>query len=193
VRLEGEASRSGRVKRLAVLIGILIIPLIVCKSPTSPNGQGEADIIVSNEYGETVDIYMDGSFKFSLRHKNSIEIDNVSLEEHELEAKIVGTETVIDSETITVEEKTDYTWTVQDPPDINVTNEYGATLKIYLDGNHQFELVDKEDRWIIDVSYGERFLKAVRASDGQEAASTTIKVDDNTDYSWTITKISAVF
>ena len=152
--------------RLVGLIGILILPLITCKSPTSPDGQGEADIIVVNEYGETVDIYMDGSFKFSLRHKSSIEIDNVSLEEHELEARLVGTETVIDSETITVEEKTDYTWTVEDPPDINVTNQYGATLKIYMDGNYQFDLADKENRWIMDVSYGERFLKAIKASDG---------------------------
>jgi hypothetical protein len=193
VRLEGKARRSRSAKRLASLITILILPLITCISPTSPNGQGEADIIVSNEYGETLDIYMDGVFKFSLRHKNTIEIDNVSLEDHELEAKKVGTETVIDSETITVEEKTDYTWTIEDPPDINVTNEYGTTLKIYMDGNYQFDLVDKENRWIIDVSYGERFLEAIRASDGHEAASTTIKVDDNTDYSWTIEKISIVF
>jgi hypothetical protein len=179
--------------RPAVLIGILIISLISCKSPTSPDGAGEADIIVSNEYGETVDIYMDGSFKFWLRHKSTIEIDNVSLEEHELEARTVGTETVIDSETITVEEMTDYAWTVQDPPDINVINEYGATLRIYLDGSYQFELVDQEDRWLMDVPYGERFLKAVRVSDGQDVASTTINVDDNADYSWTIGKISATF
>ncbi|MDH7511481.1 MAG: hypothetical protein QHH14_00870 [Clostridiales bacterium] len=193
MRLEKESRRWRGAIRLVGLIGILILPLVTCKSPTSPNGQGEADIIVSNEYGETLDIYMDGSFKFSLRHKNSIEIDNVSLGEHELEAKIVGEETVVDSETISVEDKTKYTWTIEDPPDINVTNNFGTSLKIYMDGNYQFDLVDKENRWIIDVPYGERFLKAMRTSDEKEAASTTIKVDDNADYSWTIVKISVVF
>lgn len=169
-----------------VFTGILLFTLIRCKSPTSPNGQGEADIIVYSKYDETLDIYMDGNFLFSIGYKSSIEIDNVSLEEHELEAKKINTDIVIDKETITVEEKIDYTWTIDDPPDINVTNNFGKTLKIYMDGEYQFDLVDEENRWIIDVPYGERFLKATTASDGKEVASTTIHVDENKDYSWTI-------
>ncbi len=169
-----------------ILTGILVMTLIRCKSPTSPNGQGEADIIVYSKYEETLDIYMDGNFLFSIGYKSSIEIDNVSLEEHELEAKKTNTDIVIDKETITVEEKADYSWTIDDPPDINVTNNFGKTLKIYMDSEYQFDLVDEENRWIIDVPYGERFLKATRASDGKEVASTTIHVDENKDYYWTI-------
>jgi hypothetical protein len=173
-------------------MGLLIFSGISCKSPTSP-AEGEADIIVYNDYGETLDVYMDGVFKFSSRHKSSIEIDNVELGEHELEAKKIDTGAVVDSGTVEVTDYIDYTWTIDDPPDINVTNKYGKTLKIYMDGNYQFDLANEENRWIIDVSYGERFLKAVKASDGQEAASATIKVDTNTDYSWTIEKISTGF
>jgi hypothetical protein len=67
-----------------------------------------------------------------------------------------------------------------------VINQFGKTLKIYMDGDFQFDLANEEDRWIIDVAHGERFLKAFRASDAQEIASITIHVDENTDYSWTV-------
>jgi len=173
---------------LLALMAILAFSWVGCKSPTSPDGAGEADIVVTNDYeeGETVDIYMDGEFKFSIGFKVTIEIDNVSLEEHTLEAKLNATGALVDSETIEVVEYTDYYWTVDDPPDIKVINQFGKTLKITMDGDYQFDLANEENRWIIDVAYGERFLKAFRASDGQEIASTTIRVDENTDYSWTV-------
>ena len=169
-----------------ILTGIFILASIRCKSPTSPNGQGEADIIVYSEYDETLDIYMDGNFLFSLGYKGCIEIDNVSLEEHELEAKERNTGLIIDSETIEVNEKIDYAWVIDDPPDINVINKYGKTLEIYMNGEYQFDLVDEENRWIIDVTFGEHFLKAIRASDKGQVASVTINVEENRDYSWTI-------
>lgn len=171
---------------ISILTGILVMTLIRCKSPTSPNGQGEADIIVYSKFEETLDIYMDGKFLFSIEYKWSIEIDNVSLGEHELEAKERSTGVIVDTEVITVEEEIKYIWTIEDPPDINVTNQYEKTLQIYMDSEYQFDLVDEENRWIIDVPYGERFLKATRASDGKQVASTTIHVDENKDYSWTI-------
>jgi hypothetical protein len=176
--------------RIAGLLGILGLALVQCKSPTSPEGKGEADITVINDSGETVDIYLDGEFKFTLKHKWSIEIDNVSLEQHELEARELNTGKVIDQETLDVEEKIDYSWTVGDPPDIKVINDYGKALAIYMDGDYQFDLAREESRWIIDVAYGERFLKAIDTSTGQEVASTSIKVDNNEDYSWTIEKIT---
>jgi len=175
---------------IVTLMGILALSLIRCKSPTSPEGKGEADIIVTNDCGETVDIYMDGVLKFALKHKWTIEIDNVSLGEHEIEARELTTGRLIDSDTIDVQEKIDYTWTIGAPPSIKVTNNFGKSLTIYMDGNYQFNLVDDESRWIMGVSYGERYLKAIDTSSGQEAASTTIKVDKNEDYYWTIEKIT---
>lgn len=179
---------------ILVVIGILIFSLINCESIFGPSTEEsteededeEARIIVYNNYGESLDIYMDGIFQFSLEHGDDDKIRDVSLDEHELEAKKPNTNTVVDSETIDVTSYTDYTWTVDDPPDINVINQYGKTLKIYMDETYQFDLVDEEDRWIIDVAFGEHFLKAVKAVDGKEVASTTIDVDENIDYSWVI-------
>jgi hypothetical protein len=174
--------------RLLAMMAVMALSWFGCKSPTSPNGDGEADIVITNDYeeGVTVDIYMDGEFRFSMGFKMTIEIDNVSLEEHKLEARDNATGASIDSEKVDVVELTDYYWVVDDPPDIKVANQFGQTLKIYMDGTYQFDLADEEDRWIVDVARGDRFLEAVRTSDGQEIASTTIHVTENTDYSWTV-------
>lgn len=186
ITLKKQFINSSLIFGILALLGVFVIASISCKSPMSPGGEGEADIIVYNDYGESLDIYMDGNFQFSLGHKSYIEIDNVSLGTHELEAKRMDTEVIIASATIEVEEKVDYTWTIDDLPDINVTNMYGETLEIYMDGDYQFDLVDEENRWILDVPYGERFLKAERASDSEQVASVTINITENKDYSWII-------
>ena len=173
---------------LTVLIEFLIWPIFHCKSPTSPNNEGEADIIVYSKVPETLDIYLDGEFQFFITYKNSKEIDNVSHDLHLLEAKIEGTDTVFISDSIEVEENIDYAWYLEDPADINVINNFDETLQIYMDGEYQFDLVDEEDRWILDVPWGERFLKAIRSRDGKQVASTTIRVTEDEDYVWTISK-----
>lgn len=174
-------------------IGLGILALVLapagCKSPTSPE-DGEADILITNEVGETVDLYMDGELRFSIGDKWTIEIDNVDLAEHVLEARRAGTDAVIDSTTIDVASRIDYAWTIDDPPDIKVTNASGQAVSVEMDGVLQFRLEDDEDRWINDVAYGNRFLKARRLSDGRDVASTTITVDENEDYAWTISVIS---
>lgn len=179
---------------ILIFVGILIFSSISCESIFGPSTEEEeeeeedeeARIIVYNNYGESLNIYMDGSFQFLLEHEDDEKIRNVSLDEHELEAKNPSTNAVVDSEEIDVTDYVDYTWTIDDAPDINVTNNYGKTLKIYMDEIYQFDLVDEENRWIIDVAFGEHFLKAVKAADSKEVASTTIDVDENTDYTWVI-------
>lgn len=180
---------------LFLMMGILLFSSVSCKSifgpdeetaaPTTEEGT-EARIVVTNKYGESLDIFMDGQFQFALGHKAQGTIRYVTLQDHVLEAKKQSTDTVVASTTISVASKIDYPWVINDPPDINVINSYGRTLKIYMDGDYLFNLVDEENRWIIDVPYGERFLKAIRASDDKEVASITINVAENKDYSWTI-------
>ena len=172
--------------RILVLTGVSVFLLMNCHSPTSPGGEGEADIIIYNEYGESMDIYLDGGFKFTIQHNSHIEMDDVSHGEYEFVAKKANENEIIDSETILVEEDIDYTWVIDDPPDIRVYNYSGETLEIYMDGDYQFDMVDEEDRWIIDVPYGKRFLLARRKSDGNQIASITINADKNADYVWTI-------
>ena len=174
------------IMRFALVLGAVILASAACKSPTSTDAGGEADIIVTNDYGSAVDIYMDGEFKFTIGDKWSIEIDDVEIDEHLLEAKQTGTQTVIVSDTIDVTELTDYTWTVDDPPDIDIINNSDEILKIYLDGTYKFEIGEEEDRWITDVAFGERLLQAFSAETGLEVASTTIKIEEYKDYTWTI-------
>jgi hypothetical protein len=178
-----------------ILIGILVFALVGCESIFGPNTDDdddddddgeEARIVVTNNYDESLDIYMDGMFQFVLADEESDKIRNVALDEHDLEAKLTGTSTVVDSETFDVTTYTDYAWTIDDAPDINVINNYGVTLKIFMDGNYQFDVVDEEDRWIMNVSFGEHFLKATKASDDKEVASTTLNIAANKDYTWTI-------
>ena len=171
---------------LALILGTTIFALVACKSPTSTDASGEADIIITNDYGSAVDIYMDGEFKFTIADKWTIEIDDVEIKEHLLEAKETGTQTVIVSNTIDVTERTDYAWTVDDPPDIDIINNSDEILRISLDGTYMFEIGEEEDRWIMDVAFGERLLQAFSAETDLEVASTTIKVEEYKDYTWTI-------
>lgn len=179
--------RALMIRRVAlIMMGIATFMLGACKSPTSTDASGEADIIVTNDYGDAVDIYMDGEFKFTIGDKWTIEIDDVELDEHLLEAKQVDTQTIIVSDTIDVAERTDYAWTVDDPPDIDIINNTDEILRVYLDGAYQFEIGEEEDRWINDVALGERFLQAFSAATGLTVASITIKVEEYKDYTWTI-------
>lgn len=183
-------TRAARQPAAAVVTvaAVVLISSWCCKSPTSPSG-GEADIIVASLWNDPVDVFMDGAFRFSLGYKESGEIDNVSRSTHLLEARSRVTGEVVAQKELAVSEKTNYTWTIDHRARINCANSFGETLKIFMDGIFQFDLADKENRWLIDVALGNHFLAAYKTSDGKEAASITLKVTENKDYSWTISVI----
>ena len=149
----------------------------------------EADIIVASLWNDPVDVFMDGAFRFPLGYKESGEIDNVSRSTHLLEARSRVTGEVVAQKELAVSEKTNYTWTIDHRARINCANSFGETLKIFMDGIFQFDLADKENRWLIDVALGNHFLAAYKTSDGKEAASITLKVTENKDYGWAISVI----
>lgn len=167
------------------LILCLIITGIFCKSPVAPKN-GEADIIIANDINQTLDIYLNGNFEYSLPYGHSFEIDNIALGTYKLEAMTEGTSILRASTIIEVASYEDYTWYIDDPADINVVNSSGINLKIYFDGSFIFDLADEENRWILDVIHGEHFISAQRVSDGTTIASITLKIDEDTDYTWTI-------
>jgi hypothetical protein len=173
---------------LAGVLVLLAMTLPGCKSSTSTDTSDTtttvARILVTNTYGKTLEIFMDGSSQFALTNGNGGTITNVSIATHTMEGKLLDG-TVIDTTTIDVTSLTDYSYLI-DRPDINVTNAFGETLKIYYDDVYQFTIVDDENRWLIGVSLASHFLKATRASGDTEVASTTINVAQNKDYSWTI-------
>jgi hypothetical protein len=193
--MKSEGRDRSRGVGLMLLVGFLVLVLAGCESLFGPSSDSSSDsssddeearIIVTNNANETLDIYMDGVFQFTLADSESDKIRDVTKDEHELEAELPGTSTVYDDETIDVTSYTDYSWTIGDSPDIDIINNYGLTLKIYMDGNYQFDIVNEEDRWIMNVSMGEHFLKAAKASNGEEVASTTLDITANKDYTWTI-------
>lgn len=193
------AMRDGRPGRgrpaILFLVGILILTLTGCESIFGPSSSdddseddddGEARIIIYNNYGTELAFYMDGVFQFLIAHGDSDKIRDVTLDDHDLEARLPGTSTVVETKEIDVTDYQDYTWTIDDPPDINVVNQYGVTLQIYMDGTYRFDVADEENRWLMSVSFGEHILRAVKVSDNREVASTTLDIDENTDYTWTI-------
>jgi len=174
---------------LAGLMILLALSLPGCKSNTTTTTDdttttAQARIVVTNTYGQTLEIFMDGTSQFTLTNGNSSTIKNVTVDTHTMEARTTAG-AVIDTTTIDVTSLTDYAYAI-DRPDIDVTNRWGETLKIYMDGTYQFTIVDDENRWLIAVPLASHFLKATRVSDDSEVASITINVTQNKDYSWTI-------
>lgn len=109
--LKGRAKIWSRNLQAFALIGILVFALSSCDSIFGTDE--EASITVSNQYGETLDIYMDEKLEFTLENEDEAVIEDVSLEEHNLEAKTEGTDDVVASTTITVEAEENYTWTIE--------------------------------------------------------------------------------
>jgi hypothetical protein len=183
-----DSKKVTRFIQIGILIGLMSLFLVNCSTTddTEEDVDGEADIFITNDFGESLDVYMDGIYQFIIDHNQTEEIDDVALEEHYLEAKRLGTDEVIATKDIEVASDANYTWTIDDPADINVTNDSGISLKIYIDGEYLFDLVNEENRWIIDVTWGSHLITARKLSDSNEYASTTIEVDENQDYSWTI-------
>jgi hypothetical protein len=125
----------------SLLLGLVIFSVFIapaCKSPTSPNGEGEADIVVLNEYGEPLNIFLDQNFVCTLHFKSNFEIDNVSFGFHDLEARTVDADAIVDAMTLDIEANTDYEWEIDDPADINLKNYSGETVKVYMDDEYVY-------------------------------------------------------
>jgi hypothetical protein len=176
---------------LLLMIGMAFLSFMACTSAEDPNEDETTDtdianIMVYNDYGETLDIYMNGTFQFTLQHDESEDVDDVALDEYTMQAKLAGTDQIVDEEEIDVSAYTTYTWTIDDPPDINIINDSGIDLMIYINDQFIFNLVDEENRWVMNVAYGEYTIKAIKVSNDAEYSSITLEVNDNIDYSWTI-------
>jgi hypothetical protein len=184
-RSVARTARRPALAGLAVAAAVLVLSWS-CKSPTSPDGAGEADIVITSHWNEPVDVFMDGTFKFSLGYKETAEIDNVSRKSHLMEAKSQATGEVVAQKTLEVTSKTKYDWIIEHRARINIYNSLDRTLMIFMDGVFQFDLAGGENRYLIDVALGDRFLAAFRKLDGTEVSSITIKVTENKDYEWLI-------
>lgn len=170
-------------------LGIIILASISCKNPHGPDDEtSQANIIVINDCGVALDIYMNGSFQFSVEYKDRSTIRNLSLGSYEFEAKKKGTEIEIMSLTVELLAAIDYEWTIQSSANLHISNEYGETLSIFGDGNLLSDVDSPGILVIQNILLGERLLEAKRPSDSAVVASTTIDISENKNYFWTISK-----
>jgi hypothetical protein len=172
-----------------VCVCLFMLALITCSNPTGPDQEPtQATITVGNVCGAALDIFMNGTFQFSIEHLESKVILNLSIGTYELEAKKKDTEILVLSETFEISQLSDYIWTVQSSAVISIKNEYGETLSIYTDGSYQDDLDDTNTMIFQNVPFGEHLLEAVRPTDEVKVASTTVDVGENITYSWTISQ-----
>jgi len=172
----------------AVCLGILLSALSGCKNSTTPDEPEKARIIVRNNCGIAVDIYMDGVYQFFLENKEYYYIENLTLGTHALQAKIKGTDRVLKSISADISEKRDYTWTISSVADVTITNKYGETISLYADGNYYDDLDDQVVVSLSNVDYGTHHFEAKRPNQSEVLAETTIDIFEDKEYTWTITK-----
>jgi mRNA-degrading endonuclease HigB of HigAB toxin-antitoxin module len=174
---------------LSLILLVLLFFNGSCKSPENPDDlpiDETSSIKITNDYGEDLDIYMDGVFIFVINNNETKTIEDVSIGEHQLIGNRVNTNIQLASLKIDISSVGEYTWYIDDPADINVQNFSGYDLSIYMDNEFMFNLADEENRFILDVTHEKHYLKANKISDGSEYASITIEVTENKDYLWTI-------
>lgn len=170
-------------------LSIFLLAPLSCKNTTGPDDKiTEAKITVSNECGVAVDIYMDKNFQFSVEYLESKTIRNVTLGEHEFEAKREGTETLLSYLTVELLEPSEYVLTIQSEASFHITNEYGESLNIYGDGDLLSDISSPATLIIENVLYGVHLFEATKVSDGTAVASISIDFAENKAYFWTINK-----
>jgi hypothetical protein len=178
---------NGRKGRAAAwtAAGIMLAVLICCTSSSGPE-DFEAYIVANNNTGISLDIFMDGTYQFTVAHQESLRIENVPQGTHLLEAYQAGTSTLIFSGEIEVQTSGNYMWMLEGPSTIKVTNEYGEKLQITLDGNVLGEIDDLSSQTIDKVTVGLHSLTAAQVSDGTTVATASIDVDEVKEYTWLI-------
>ena len=171
-----------------LLLGLgLLLPALSCKSATSPDGEFEARIIVYNNCGAAVDVYLDDILQFTVAEGGSDIIESLTEEEHKLDAYLTGTTTLVLSESFDATVEGDYEWTISGQATIVVTNQYGKTLYIYESGSYLGYLADDESVTISDVPFGSYYFEATTTEGSTTiVASASIEVTAIIEYSWTI-------
>ena len=166
-----------------VALGILLCVLASC------NKQDVflANVIISNECGLAVDVYMNGFYQFTVNNLYFKTIEDVPQGIHDFVSKKQGTEELVATISMDVNTSSDFLWIVKSPASIKVTNLFGEALDIYIDGSSLGEISDQETQIISYVDYGQHLLTAHRITDEELVNTTDIEVTESIEYVWTIT------
>lgn len=172
---------------IVLFVGLLLFALTNCKSPNGVDSNIVASIDITNLCGASVEIYFDGKFSFILADGLNRVIENIAQGAHILEAWKEGTDILVKSESFNVSSRVDLNLQIEGPSRIVVTNRYGETLKIQIDGIILGELDHTFSEGITKITFGLHTLNAIK-NDNTVAATTTIDVTDVIDYFWYIDK-----
>jgi hypothetical protein len=171
---------------IILFIGILLFALASCKSPNGVDSNIKAKITITNSCGASVEIYFDGRFSFVIANGLSQVIENIAQGAHLLDAWKEGTDMLVASEGFNISSSGDYTWQIEGPSRIIVTNKYGETLKIQIDGSYLGDLDNTYSEGITKITFGLHTLDAIK--NNTVVATITIDVTEVKDYYWEIEK-----
>ncbi len=181
-------NQSSAIKAVAVAalcVGLLFF-CMSCKTITGSDEGFEARIIVHNNCGATLDILMDDSFQFSIVTGSSANIENLTEEQHKLEAFLTGTGVLVLTESFDATVEGDYEWTIDGQATIVITNEAREILYIYEAGEYLGVIEDDGSVTISEVPFGTFNLEAKTIDDGTVVAATSIEVTEIKEYSWVV-------
>ena len=169
---------------IIVLLVLLLLPTTGCKKVT----EIVAQMVVNNECGVSIDVFMDGLFQFSVDNTLFKTIENISIGAHVFVANRRGTSNEVTSLNHDVLGGGDLLWVVQSQASIKVTNTYGEPLDIFADNVFEGQLADQESESITHVPYGVHQIEATLPSDSSVVDSIFIDIIENIEYTWTVTK-----
>jgi len=166
-------------------IGLLFF-CMHCKSVTGSDEGFSARILIYNNCGATLDIYLDDNYQFAIADGTTETIKDLTEEEHKLNAFLTGTNTLVLSESFNATDEGDYEWTINGQATIAVKNGYGETLYIYENSEYLGHIEDNETVTVPDVAFGSYNFEATTAENSTVIASATIEVTEIKEYSWII-------
>ncbi|MFC2157292.1 hypothetical protein ACFLT9_05590 [Acidobacteriota bacterium] len=168
---------------IIILIAISMFAITSCKSPSGVDIV--ATVTINNACGAAVEIYMDGIFRFILATGLSQAIENVAEGAHLLDAWKEGTEILVNSDGFNISSSGGYNWDIPGPSRIVITNNYGETLSIYLNGDLLGTLDNTFSEGVNEITFGQHNLEA-KKNDNSTAATFTIDVTDVGEFFWEI-------
>ena len=177
------------VLKRAISIGILSIICVIllgiggCTKAIIPNGI----INVINECGLAIDFFLNSVFTLTLDNGETGSVEDLEDGIYEIEARRKGTGELVGGETIEVWFNKIYTWHVRSSATVNITNNYGEMLSLWVDDIFLGDLGDQNSAIFDPIPYGDHKLEA-KTSDGTVVATITISVLVDITYEWTINK-----
>lgn len=169
-----------------MIAGAILLLSAACKNAAGPDFF-EITLVTYNNSGTAVDVFLDGEYRISIEYGFNGSITRVSNGTHQLDVKQKGTDVIFTSLQIAITEDSEYTFVIDGPSSIKITNNYGEALQIYSGSSYMGDINNNDSQSITEVPFGTHDLLAVRISDLEAVKAVTIEVSEVKEYVWIIT------